>query len=126
MKVGVIPNSPTLYIIKELITIPSEEGFNLKNFSVSEIKSINSFITPVPEPDDELSPVYKIDKQYYYDYQMPDWVSIKYLGISRNRHIAELNIVVARYNPATNSMKCQTNYLLKLSLWIKAKILLLV
>lgn len=110
MKVGDIPNSPTLYIIKELITVPSEEGFKLKNFSVSEIKSINSFITPVPEADDELSPVYSIDKQYYYDYQLPDWVSINYLGISRDRHIAELNIVVARYNPATNSIEMPNEF----------------
>ncbi len=105
MKVGNQPNSPTLFILKELITVPSKEDFKLKNFSVANINSINSFIVPVPEADDELSPSYSIDKQFYYDYQLPDWVSINYLGVSRDRHIAEVNIVVARYNPATNSIE---------------------
>lgn len=98
-------NSPACFVIKELITVPSEMDFCLKNFTVHSISAINNFISPVPKPDEQFSAVYKIDKQFYYDYQLPDWISVNYIGISRDRHIAEINFVVARYNPATNSIE---------------------
>lgn len=94
--------SPALFSNSQVITVPNPDGAVIENVQVSEIIRKDGYISPVASPkknNEILTQVYTINDELYSNYnQTSDWVSLKYGGVSRNRYVADLNFVAARYN----------------------------
>ncbi len=90
------------------ITIPFPEAYSLSDVKVKTVKSFNRKMLPKAalfiERDDIGSSSFDFGNSYG-NYNTPEWVTIDYKGIARNRHIASLSITAARYNSKTNAIE---------------------
>lgn len=108
---------PLALYATENITIPFPEGFHLADVFVKSISSHKLLMLPrgVINFENEVSSTdYIFDELKYKNYQMPEWVSMKYSGIARNRHIAELRITASRFNPETQSIEIPSEIKIKI------------
>ena len=91
-----------LRIIKRIpITVPTPLGFHLTKVNVPSKIIQPGIIAPYPEHkkiegmDDHE---YRIDEELYHEYSIREFAYLEYAGISRDRHIAYLDINVAIYD----------------------------
>lgn len=89
------------------ISVPNPSGFKLANIEISEIKSYHILLAPVPTlfkengmPTEKLI----INNELYH--RSPNqWVELQYSGIARDRYIAKLKVLAARWNSESNSIE---------------------
>lgn len=99
--------SPSVIISTALFLVPSQDGFELKNVKLGNIKSIKGLISPVPflgYDKDIAAENYIVNQDYYSGYKQMPWVSIRYLGISRGNYLAQAEFVSAQYNSESKSI----------------------
>ena len=111
------PGDPLALYATENITIPFPDGFHLDDVNVKSFNSYKQTMLPkglinleseVPETD------YIYDESKYENYKMPDWVSLTYSGIARDRYIASLKITASRYNPETKCIEIPSEITVKI------------
>lgn len=94
---------PQLIATKKSIIVPSPTGYQIQSVEVGPIKSISGTIAPVyimGREDDT-----QVDRRAYMNRPIEEWASIEYMGISRDKYTATLNIINAKYNPHSNSIE---------------------
>lgn len=102
------PGSPASLVSKELLTVPAKDGFYVNYIDVKRISKFGKILAPLPsyrKAGEFYDPVCNIDNEAYSQNYINDWVEVKYEGISRNRHIASVNIKSAVYNGITRQIE---------------------
>lgn len=94
---------PQLIALTKPIAVPSPVGFEITNVEVGPISSKNSIMAPIYILGEEQNT--EIDKRAYVNRPVENWASLDYSGISRDKHIALLNIIAAKYNPISRSIE---------------------
>lgn len=112
------PGEPSEVVVYASITVPSPDGFDLLDAGVEGVQTYQKLITPIPSAknvNEIAEPDYVINKDKYTSSGLSDWVTLNYVGIGRNRHIAQLVITAARYNPATKSIEIPSKINIKIA-----------
>jgi len=85
----------SLIVRKELITVPGADKYSIKKVDISEFKSFDVKMAPVPKRSvDGLD--YELASDLGQD--LPELFSHKYVGVSGDRHLVELSFVVAYFD----------------------------
>jgi hypothetical protein len=101
MVLNEIPGEPYQIVRRILITVPTPNGFRLKNSNIPSKVVQQGRIAPYPEfvkidgLDDQS---YIINEEYYKKHRHEKNIDLYYSGIARDRHIAYLDITVANYD----------------------------
>lgn len=94
---------PQLIATKKQVAVPSPTGFKIQDIEIGNITKYNFTIAPTYILGRELTT--NIDRRAYLNRPIENWANIEYSGISRDKYLAILNIVAAKYNPATKSIE---------------------
>jgi hypothetical protein len=96
-------------IVKRIpVTVPSPYGYELVRTDVPSKIIQPGVIAPYPNHirvDGLDDHEYRIDDDLYDEYKENEFVTLEYAGVSRDRHIAYLDINVALYNNVTRSIE---------------------
>ncbi|HOV92433.1 MAG TPA: type IX secretion system sortase PorU [Candidatus Kapabacteria bacterium] len=89
------------------ISVPNSSGFKLSNVEISEISLFNKFLAPVPTLVNENGiPTEKyVVNTDIYNQPTHQWVELQYAGIGRDRYIAKLKVLAARWNSQIQSIE---------------------
>ncbi|MBI5324587.1 MAG: type IX secretion system sortase PorU [Ignavibacteriae bacterium] len=98
------PGIETELLSNKNISVPGPDCYQIEDIKVENILKIPGTITPVPDYYIDKSPSYFINDVFYKTYK-PNWVSIKYEGIARDRHIAQICVTAAKFNPEENTIE---------------------
>ncbi|MFY8161340.1 MAG: C25 family cysteine peptidase, partial [Candidatus Kapaibacteriota bacterium] len=106
-----LQNSPNNLAITADITLPSMNGFSIKDIKIGKIKEIDGILSPfengyavsLKENNPNISANELINN--YTQFPTPEWVELKYKGVARNRYAGSLKIVAARFNIETNKIE---------------------
>jgi len=102
------PGKPALLTVTVPIAIPGKDNFNLNGVTIKKTVAIPAVISPVPhfEPFKGVpTEIYSIDDAAYASIPQVKQVQLKYAGISRNINLAELTVVVAKFNPQLQTIE---------------------
>lgn len=108
--------SPSKIEIDKNITVPGKDGFFIDNIEVQGTQQINKLMAPsgkIINNEGFPDKTYLIDNTLYNTYSS-DWASLKYSGIARNRHIAQLSITAARYNSKTHQIEIPKKIIIRI------------
>ncbi len=99
--------SPMCLVVPIKITVPGENQYKIYYKEVLGINSIKGIIAPTKEiklnNDGTIRELFRVDPQKY-NKAPQEFIDIKYMGIARYRHIADVLLRVAQYDPFTNSI----------------------
>lgn len=102
------PGEPVQLVRKEMVAVPGPNAFRLVSYNVLESETKTGRILPTPSmrKTEELSPVEDYAVTEHYAGYVPDAsAKVRFAGISANRTLAELEIPLATYFPATGEIK---------------------
>ena len=93
---------PSKYVISIPVTVPSEQGASIESISLQAGKTIA--IPPIPIPTQRFvnnrhEVYFEPSEALYKSVTTGSWATLEYKGISRNQHIANVEVTVARWNP---------------------------
>lgn len=94
---------PQLLATKQKVAVPSPTGFSIQNIEIGAIKQYNATMAPTYVMGQELTTV--VDRRAYLNRPIDNWANMEYIGISRDKYLAILNIFAAKYNPITKSIE---------------------
>ncbi len=112
------PGAPATIAAISKITVPGRNGFHLADVRIGNVREIPGRMFPYPTLTLEgglPAEKYKMNYNSYRNYNMPVWVELNYSGIARDRHVAELKIVAARYNPSANMIEVPERILITIN-----------
>jgi len=98
--------APANYVISIPITVPNEKGAFIESIKVNTGKSILLPIIPIPTQqliNERHTPFYQPSEDLYQETTTKSWASLNYQGVSRNRHIAHLDVTLAQWNATSQS-----------------------
>jgi hypothetical protein len=106
-----LQNSPNNLAITADITLPSMNGFSIKDIKIGKVNIIDGILSPfengyavsLKENNPNISANELINN--YTQFPTPEWVELKYKGVARNRYAGSLKIVAARFNTETNKIE---------------------
>ena len=97
--------SPAELIKTILITVPDSNSFYIDKYYVSKIRRVEGKLIPVETTtfdrnNDYTKSEYIVNQELYNSFEQNNrsWVKVEYYGIIGNRHIAKIEITVAKYN----------------------------
>jgi len=94
---------PQILGAQKTFAIPSPTDYEIANVEVGPLKEYNSKIAPVYVLGEEN--YVDIDDRAYKNRPLEDWANVEYMGIGRDLHLAKLNLIAAKYNPAKNAIE---------------------
>ncbi|MFN3196549.1 MAG: type IX secretion system sortase PorU [Chlorobiota bacterium] len=97
------PGYPQLMGAQKSFAIPSPTDYRIANIEIGPIKNINSTIAPVYVLGEE--DFVNISDRAYKNRPLEDWANVEYLGVGRDLHLAKLNMIAAKYNPAKSAIE---------------------
>lgn len=86
------------------ITVPSEKGASIESIKVNSGKTISFPIVPIPTQqfiNERHTVTYQPSEELYQQVRSNSWATLEYKGLSRNRHIAHLDVAIAQWNAST-------------------------
>jgi len=89
------------------VSVPNSTGFSLINIEITKVKSYAKLLAPVPtltKENDLPTEIYIINDDLY-NQPVKQWAELEYAGIARDRHIAKLKVMAARWNPQSHSIE---------------------
>jgi hypothetical protein len=108
--------TPSKIVFAKNITVPGKDNFIIDNIEIQRTQQIDKLMAPnakIVKTDGLPDAAYLIDNSLYSNYST-DWVSLKYSGIARNRHIAQLSISAARYNSQSKQIEIPIKIIIKI------------
>jgi hypothetical protein len=106
-----IYGAPSLLAVSAPIAIPSPSDFTITNVQAIGVRRIAQKMTPVPTPyrnGEFYESVCVLNPKLYNSAASPEWVTLTYGGIARNRYIADLSIIAARYDGISQTIELPT------------------
>lgn len=103
--------APSLLTVSAPIAIPSPSDFTITNIQTIGVRRIAQKMSPTPTPHrngEFHESVYELRPELYQTVTSKDWVNLTYGGIARNKYIADLSIVAARYDAASQTVELPT------------------
>lgn len=100
--------APSLLTITVPITVPSVSGFTVTNIQALNVQRLAQKITPAPTPHrngEFHEEVYTLHPELYQSAAPQTWATLTYGGITRNRYVADLSIIAARYDGISQTIE---------------------
>jgi len=102
---NILQNSPQELRYEFIINVPSSDGFQLSNSSIILPKETNGLMKPVAQTNSDNGTIsYKANDNLYKSYKPQENITITYLGIALDVHIARVSVIAAYYSPITSSV----------------------
>jgi hypothetical protein len=99
------------------LAVPSPTGFSITTIQAIGVKRIYQKIAPVATPlksGDFYEATLTVNPALYQSSKLREWASVQYGGIARNRHIADLSIVAARYDASAQAIEIPSKIIITL------------
>jgi hypothetical protein len=100
------------------ITVPNAQAFQLYASKAQSVSRIKGMITPKPymqlDGDNPAIPIYEIDEHLYQEQNHSAWSSLEYQGIARNRHLAQLSVIIAKYDNQSGTIDIPKNIIVEI------------
>lgn len=109
--------SPMSLVVPLKITVPGENQYKILRKEIQGFNSIEGIITPIQEikfnQDGSIDEIFRINP-IEYNKARKDFIEVKYLGVARYRHIADVILRVALYDPLTSSINIPKKIIVKI------------
>ncbi len=108
---------PSLLSVSIPVAVPDKDKFTLSDVSVKNIMKIPSRISPLPGFQlihNVHTEIYRINEQEYSLQNTSPYVNLNYGGVSRDIHIATLELTVARFNSRLQSIEIPQEVIIKI------------
>ncbi|MBI3258117.1 MAG: type IX secretion system sortase PorU [Ignavibacteriae bacterium] len=100
--------APSLLTVSAPIAIPSPSDFTITNIQTIGVRRIAQKMSPAPTPyrnGEFHEAVYELRPELYQSAAPKDWATLTYGGIARNKYIADLSIIAARYDGVSQTVE---------------------
>lgn len=110
--IGSIIGAPLTVELVVPVTVPSPEAFHIDNISVQSVRSIQQRMTPKKSFSSQIT---EIDENVYALSAQTDWATVNYVGIARDRHLANIRFIAAQFDGLSNSIQIPTKIRITIS-----------
>ncbi len=111
------PGSPISLIVTFKITVPDKDKFSIEQISYTDGVILQGKIAPKEKilfnEDGSIARLSQIEPSKY-NHSIRDIIDVRYLGLSRYRHIAEIKLRVAQYDSKSNTIFIPDNIQVKI------------
>lgn len=96
---GEIAGEPYHFVVPALVSVPSENGYEIELLSSPEYESVDNLLAPVPtEKNIDGTSIDFITSPNYFEVENPPFIKSEFLGRSSGQNILKLEFLAAHYN----------------------------